>query len=99
MLFIGFEYKIVNLMLDSTKLYLYDDLVDYILVSTKMNLRPLYLKKGLTKKQTATAIGVSDKTLWMWDCGKSIPSGSYLVALADLLGPEVYDLYRQKELA
>ena len=40
---------------------------------------------GLTQKELAEKIGVSDKTISKWECGKSMPDISYLDTLCNSL--------------
>ena len=53
---------------------------------TAAAIRALREEKGLTQKQLADAIAVSDKTVSKWETGNGFPEVSMLAALADLLG-------------
>ena len=47
---------------------------------------------GLTQKDLADKIGVSDKTISKWETGKSLPDISYYEALCDALNIKVNEL-------
>lgn len=49
-------------------------------------------KKGLTQKELAEIVGISDKTISKWECGNSMPDISYLEALCNSLGITVNEL-------
>lgn len=51
-------------------------------------IRLLRLKKGLTQKQLADALCVSDKAVSKWEVGNGLPDISLLTGLAELLGVE-----------
>lgn len=51
---------------------------------------------GLTQKELAEKIGVSDKTISKWECGKSIPDIFYLDALCSSLNISVNELISGK---
>ncbi len=42
-------------------------------------------QKGMTQKELAEKVGVSDKTISKWECGNSIPDISYLESLCNSL--------------
>ncbi len=48
--------------------------------------------KGLTQKELAEKIGISDKTISKWECGKSMPDITYLDALCNSLGINMNEL-------
>lgn len=49
-------------------------------------------KAGLTQKELADKIGVSDKTISKWETGKSLPDISYYETLCDALNIKVNEL-------
>ena len=49
-------------------------------------------KIGLTQKELADKIGVSDKTISKWETGKSLPDISYYEPLCDALNIKVNEL-------
>ena len=49
-------------------------------------------KSGLTQKELADRIGVSDKTISKWETGKSFPDISYYETLCDTLNIKVNEL-------
>ena len=49
-------------------------------------------QKGLTQKELAEKIGISDKTISKWECGNSMPDISYLDALCNSLTITVNEL-------
>lgn len=53
---------------------------------------------GLTQKELAEKIGVSDKTISKWECGKSMPDISYLDALCNSLGINMNELISGERL-
>ena len=52
-------------------------------------IRQLRLKLGLTQKQLAERINVSDKAVSKWECGSGCPDISLLSALADVFGTDI----------
>ena len=56
-------------------------------------------QKGLTQKELAEKIGVSDKTISKWECGNSIPDISYLEALCNSLDISVNELLSGERLS
>lgn len=49
-------------------------------------------QKGLTQKELAEMVGISDKTISKWECGNSMPDISYLEPLCNSLGISVNEL-------
>ena len=49
-------------------------------------------QKGLTQKELAEKVGISDKTISKWECGNSMPDISYLEALCNSLEISVNEL-------
>ncbi len=48
--------------------------------------------KGLTQKELADLLGVTDKAISRWETGKGLPDTSLLIPLADALGVSVSEL-------
>ena len=53
---------------------------------------------GMTQKELAEKLGISDKTVSKWECGNSIPDISYLEALCDSLDIKVNELLSGERL-
>lgn len=49
-------------------------------------------EKGLTQRQLAETIGVSDKTVSKWECGNGLPEVSLMLPLCGVLGISVNEL-------
>ncbi len=47
---------------------------------------------GLTQRQLADSLHISDKTVSKWECGKSLPEVSLMLPLCEALGITVNDL-------
>lgn len=45
-------------------------------------------RRGLTRKQVADVIGVSEQSIYRWEKGDKFPGGDKLLALADFYGVE-----------
>ena len=56
-------------------------------------------QKGMTQKELAEQIGVSDKTISKWECGNSIPDISYLETLCSSLSISVNELLSGERLS
>ena len=55
-------------------------------------------QRGMTQKELAEKIGISDKTVSKWECGNSIPDIIYLEALCDSLDIKVNELLSGERL-
>ena len=55
-------------------------------------------EKGLTQKELAAQLFVSDKAVSKWETGVSLPDTALLIPLADLLGISVTELLTCKEM-
>jgi len=55
-------------------------------------------QKGMTQKELAEKVGVSDKTISKWECGNSIPDITYLEALCNSLNISVNELLSGERL-
>lgn len=49
-------------------------------------------RQGLTQRQLADALAISDKTVSKWECGKGLPEVSLMLPLCGALGITVNDL-------
>ncbi len=56
-------------------------------------------QRGLTQKELAEKVGISDKTVSKWECGNSIPDISYLESLCDSLDIKVNELLSGEHLS
>ena len=56
-------------------------------------------EKGMTQKELADAIGVSDKAVSKWECGKGMPELSMLMPLCELLQINVNELLSGEKLS
>ena len=56
-------------------------------------------QKGMTQKELAEKVSVSDKTISKWECGNSIPDISYLEALCNSLDISVNELLSGERLS
>ena len=57
-------------------------------IKTGELIRKLRMKSGLTQKQLAEKINVSDKAVSKWECGNGCPDISLLTALSDVFGTD-----------
>lgn len=55
-------------------------------------------QKGMTQKELAEKVGVSDKTISKWECGNSIPDITYLESLCNSLSISVNELLSGERL-
>lgn len=55
------------------------------------------ISKNLSQKDVATAVGVDQSTVCLWETGKTMPRAGLLPKLAKLYGCTVDDLLRQKD--
>jgi len=55
-------------------------------------IRQLRINSGLTQKQLAGCLNVSDKAVSKWECGKGCPDISILSELAEVFGTDVQTL-------
>ena len=52
----------------------------------------LRTEKGLTQKQVADQLNISNKTVSKWECGSGCPDVSLWEALANVLGADILKL-------
>lgn len=57
------------------------------------NIRTYRKERGLTQKELAANLGISDKTVSRWESGVQLPEASLLPALAGALGVDINTLY------
>lgn len=53
---------------------------------------------GLTQRELAERLGVSDKTISKWECGKGLPEVSLMLPLCEILGINVNELLTGQKL-
>ena len=63
-----------------------------------MRIRELRELKGVSRKQIADAVGVSDVAVYYWEIGRQKPSADKLPKLAELLGCSIDELFDQRPL-
>ena len=56
-------------------------------------IRELREKKGITQEHVASALGVKQATVSMWETGSAKPRMDKLPALASVLGCSIEDLF------
>jgi len=61
-------------------------------IKTGELIRQLRLESGLTQKQLAESLNVSDKAVSKWECGNGCPDVSLLSELSDIFGTDVQTL-------
>ena len=66
---------------------------------TGNTIRVLREKKQITQKELAQILGVSDKTISKWECGKGLPEVSLMLPLCDALHITVNDLLSGERLS
>lgn len=54
-------------------------------------LRAMRIGKGLTQRALGKMLGVSDVAVVQWEAGNALPRYDKMLALSDLLGPEVQE--------
>ena len=54
-------------------------------------------KRGLTQRQLAEALGVSNRTVSKWECGDGLPELANILPLCALLGVTADELLRSGE--
>ena len=55
--------------------------------------------KGLTQRQLAEQLAISDKTISKWECGKGLPEVSLMLPLCEILQITVNDLLSGEKVA
>ena len=61
-------------------------------IKTGALIKQLRINSGLTQKQLADSLCVSDKAVSKWECGKGCPDVSLLAALAEELDTDIRTL-------
>ena len=59
--------------------------------------KALRISAGLTQKELADKLGVSQVSVWQWESGDNLPRADKLPAIAAALGCTVNDLLEPKE--
>ena len=55
-------------------------------------------QKGMTQKELAEKVGVSDKTISKWECGNGFPDATLMLPLCNALGITANELLSGKRL-
>ena len=61
--------------------------------------KELRVENGITQKQLADALLISDKTVSKWECGNGMPEVSLMMPLCETLGITVNELLSAKRLS
>ena len=61
-------------------------------------IQSLRKEKGLTQSALALKLGVSEKTISKWECGKGFPDTTLMLPLCDLLGISANELLSAKRI-
>lgn len=56
-------------------------------------------EKGMTQKELAEQLGIGDKAVSKWECGRGMPDNSIMLPLCSLLGINVNELLMGESLA
>lgn len=64
-----------------------------------MTLKEIRLKAGDTPVTLGGKLGVHPGTVYDWEAGRKSPRADHLIALAEEYGPEVYDIFRNRQEA
>lgn len=56
-------------------------------------------EKGMTQKELAKHLGIGDKAISKWECGRGMPDHSIMLPLCDLLGINVNELLMGEALS
>jgi len=65
----------------------------------KNKFRELRLNRGLTQKDIADALSISQVSVWQWEAGESLPKADKLPAIAELFGCTIEELFEKEETA
>ena len=63
----------------------------------KLMLRELRMQKGISQKKVADQLGVVPSAVAQWELGLNNPSVANVLALADLLGCSIDELYGRSD--
>lgn len=56
-------------------------------------------RKGITQKELAEQLGISDKTVSKWECGKGMPENDFMLPLCDILQISANELLSGERLS
>lgn len=56
-------------------------------------------EKGMTQKELAVQLGIGDKAISKWECGRGMPDNSIMLPLCDFLGVNVNELLMGESLS
>lgn len=68
-------------------------------ISTGKFISQIRKEKGLTQRQLADELNISDKTISKWECDKGLPEVSLMIPLCTILGINVNELLSGKRLS
>ena len=64
--------------------------------STTNKFKAMRISKGLTQKDVAEALGISQVSVWQWESGDNFPRADKLPAIARLFECTVDDLIKEE---
>lgn len=59
---------------------------------SKITLKAARVNAGLTQKEAAEKLNVSNKTVWAWECGKAMPKVNKIDEICELYGRSYDDI-------
>ena len=65
----------------------------------KVSIRGARIEKHMTQKQAADAMNVTKETISHWERGRTAPTALQLIALCNLYGVELSDIFLEENLA
>lgn len=63
------------------------------------NLKKLRKSKGMTQKELADKLNISDKNLSKWECGRAVPDIFYLQELSKIFEVDINTFFEQNDLS
>jgi transcriptional regulator with XRE-family HTH domain len=69
------------------------------LFKTGLFISSMRKQKGITQKELAEKIGVTDKAVSRWETGKGLPDIPFLIPLAEIFGVSVTEIIRGERMA
>jgi len=60
-------------------------------------IRELRIRKGLSQKELANRIGITDRAVSKWELGESTPSSKHLIAFLNIVGADIKDFSIEDE--
>lgn len=65
----------------------------------KVSIKGARIEKHMTQKQVADTMGVTKETISNWERGRTAPTAPQLIALCNLYGVELSDIFLPESLA